>query len=169
MLFRSVSQSRYSGTPMDITLGVPSVIRDVNGALRRKRYGNYGAYRPKSYGVEYRVLSNFWIFNKSNIEWVWDNTAYALELAADKSVDFEPFQEEVEKIINKGDTDAARLFCKTMLPHKFAQEMECSLMPPLLVPIMVITWISFKRNTRLVVTSTLIPTMLSIPLGTLVS
>lgn len=97
---------------MDITLGVASVLRDINGGLRRKRYGNYGAYRPKPYGVEYRVLSNFWIFDKSNIEWVWDNTAYALELAADKSVDFEPFQDDVEKIINKGDTEAARLFCK---------------------------------------------------------
>ncbi len=29
--------------------------------LRRKLYGREGAFRPKKYGVEYRVLSNAWL------------------------------------------------------------------------------------------------------------
>lgn len=29
--------------------------------LRRKYYGNFGAYRPKPYGVEYRALDNSWL------------------------------------------------------------------------------------------------------------
>jgi hypothetical protein len=41
-------------------------------------YGNAGAHRPKKYGVEYRTLSNFWIFDPKLIGWVWDQTERAL-------------------------------------------------------------------------------------------
>lgn len=35
---------------------------DRAGKERARMYGHLGAYRVKSYGVEYRTLSNFWIF-----------------------------------------------------------------------------------------------------------
>lgn len=38
---------------------------------RRRLYGKAGACRYKDYGVEYRVLSNFWLFN-DNILPVWN-------------------------------------------------------------------------------------------------
>jgi len=62
---------------MDLFLGVPSVLMD-EGTDRRQLYGKAGAHRPKSYGVEYRTLSNFWIFDKKYIKWVWDSTDRAL-------------------------------------------------------------------------------------------
>jgi len=62
---------------MDLYLGVPSVIMD-KGEKRKQLYGKAGAYRIKPYGVEYRVLSNFWIFSPRLIEWVWDNTNRAV-------------------------------------------------------------------------------------------
>lgn len=46
---------------LDYALGLWSLPLDTKGALRRKLYGNAGAFRPKPYGVEYRVLSNFWL------------------------------------------------------------------------------------------------------------
>jgi len=58
---------------MDLYLGVPSVLMD-KGELRKQLYGKAGAYRMKPYGVEYRTLSNFWIFSDTTIGWVWDNT-----------------------------------------------------------------------------------------------
>lgn len=64
---------------MDLFLGVPSVLMDKDGEERRQLYGKAGAYRKKPYGAEYRTLSNFWIFTKKYIGWVWDNTARALE------------------------------------------------------------------------------------------
>lgn len=66
---------------MDLFLGVPSVILD-NGRSsteRRKLYGKAGAMRPKPYGWEYRVLSNFWVFDDKLIGWVFDATNAALE------------------------------------------------------------------------------------------
>ena len=48
---------------MDITAGLVSVLldRDTDNVRRRKNYGRAGEYRAKSYGVEYRVPSNFWL------------------------------------------------------------------------------------------------------------
>jgi hypothetical protein len=39
---------------------------------RRELYGALGAYRPKSYGVEYRVLSNAWLESKEKMDIVYD-------------------------------------------------------------------------------------------------
>lgn len=66
---------------MDLFLGVPSVSMD-KGILRRKLYGKAGSFRPKSYGAEYRTLSNFWIFNDDTIEWAYDGTRRALEFVS---------------------------------------------------------------------------------------
>lgn len=47
----------------DIVVGNTLVLvdRDENNKERRKNYGRAGEYRPKPYGVEYRVPSNFWL------------------------------------------------------------------------------------------------------------
>lgn len=45
----------------DLSLGLPSVAHDKQGK-RREIYGKAGRYRPTKYGIEYRTLSNFWLF-----------------------------------------------------------------------------------------------------------
>ncbi len=54
---------------MDILAGNTFVLldRDPANILRRKNYGRAGEYRLKSYGLEYRVLSNFWL--RSYVLW----------------------------------------------------------------------------------------------------
>lgn len=46
----------------DVYLGLPSVAMDKQGK-RRELYGSAGRYRPTTYGIEYRTLSNFWIWD----------------------------------------------------------------------------------------------------------
>ena len=48
---------------MDIVVGNTLVLldRDKANITRRKNYGRAGEYRPKPYGLEYRVPSNFWL------------------------------------------------------------------------------------------------------------
>jgi hypothetical protein len=48
----------------DVFLGLPSVALDKQGE-RRALYGSPGRFRPTPYGIEYRTLSNFWIWDEN--------------------------------------------------------------------------------------------------------
>ena len=63
---------------MDLFLGVPSITLDPN-SKRRELYGQAGACRRKPYGVEYRVLSNFWLRTHAEIAWVFKQTQRSIE------------------------------------------------------------------------------------------
>lgn len=56
---------------MDLFAGVPSVMMD-HGELRKELYGKAGAFRITPYGVEYRTLSNYWVFQPMLCEWAYD-------------------------------------------------------------------------------------------------
>ena len=71
---------------MDMTLGLDSLSRDKDDR-RRTMYGNAGAFRFKKFGVEYRTLSNFWIFNRDLINWAYEGTLAAIELVNSGLVD----------------------------------------------------------------------------------
>lgn len=47
---------------------------------RRELYGNIGAFRPKSYGVEWRALSSAWVPDPELVRWVVESTQFAMEL-----------------------------------------------------------------------------------------
>lgn len=58
---------RFAVAMMDMVLGLPSLLVD-EGEKRKQLYGKAGAYRPKPFGVEYRTLSNFWLFKPKIIQ-----------------------------------------------------------------------------------------------------
>lgn len=64
---------------MDRELGVPSLTWDKD-VLRRSMYGKAGAFRPTFYGMEYRSLSNLWVFDEALISFVYDATERAFEM-----------------------------------------------------------------------------------------
>lgn len=94
----------------DKWLGVWSVIKDPDNT-RRQLYGKAGAFRPQPHGIEYRTMSNFWIFDKELTGEVWDRTQHAANseeiLLADSIEGM-----EIQRIINEGDKKAALAFCK---------------------------------------------------------
>ena len=59
---------------LDKHLAAPALLLEprMQGVKRRKLYGKAGAFRPKPYGMEYRVLSNFWIKNPKLMAWVYN-------------------------------------------------------------------------------------------------
>ncbi len=62
----------------DLYLGIPSLFLDTD-SKRRQLYGKAGAYRSKPYGVEYRVLSNFWLRSAESQRWVYDCVKLVIE------------------------------------------------------------------------------------------
>lgn len=60
----------------DAFIGLRSVAND-NQPTRRRFYGQAGRYRPTAYGIEYRTLSNYWIFNKKHRKEIAYTASYA--------------------------------------------------------------------------------------------
>lgn len=54
----------------DLLIGLPSLRRDKQ-IKRRALYGTPGRFRPTSYGIEYRTLSNFWLFDSHAVETIF--------------------------------------------------------------------------------------------------
>lgn len=96
---------------MDLFLGIPSVLMD-HDTRRRSMYGQAGACRLKSYGVEYRVLSNFWLGNDDLMRWAYRQTIRAAQ-EAERVVDegsgttYEVPWGRIQEIINTSDKRAA--------------------------------------------------------------
>ena len=85
---------------LDVFLGVPALIIDPD-TKRRQLYGKAGAFRPKTYGLEYRVLSNFWVMDPKLRRWVWENTALAIARSLDRNNPLHG-RSDVEFTINTG-------------------------------------------------------------------
>lgn len=86
---------------LDFFLGLPSLDWDADQE-RRALYGKAGAFRPKPYGMEYRVLSNRWVADDKLAGYVFDQTQRALK-ALDEGNDLsERFGMDARKAIDFG-------------------------------------------------------------------
>lgn len=108
--FADQEQKALMVKAMDLYLAVPSVFMDT-GELRKELYGKAGAFRFKPYGLEYRTLSNYWIFNDRLIEWVWKQTDRALD-AVLSGIDLDNEKDNILQAINKNDKVMAGLLVK---------------------------------------------------------
>jgi Phage phiEco32-like COOH.NH2 ligase-type 2 len=90
---------------MDVFAGVPSVLMD-DGELRKQLYGKAGAFRQTSYGVEYRTLSNYWVFQERYCEWAYDAVAKALA-AVTVGTSFDEDKEAILEAIDGNNRDVA--------------------------------------------------------------
>ncbi len=99
--FATKDQAMEAMRGMDLFLAVPSVLMD-RGELRKQLYGKAGAFRFKSYGAEYRTLSNFWIFDDRLISWVYDNTERVLD-AVQAGASFKQYEDVITSCINNND------------------------------------------------------------------
>lgn len=90
---------------MDFYLGLPSLVYD-NDTLRREMYGKAGCFRPKSYGVEYRTLSNAWLKSEALMKWVFRNTLAGMKSVME-GVDLSAKYGDIQAIINSSNKEAA--------------------------------------------------------------
>lgn len=64
---------------MDYYLGIHSLLYDPDDT-RRELYGKAGAFRPKPYGMEYRVLSNRWLSSEGLMRWVYHQAQLGMKM-----------------------------------------------------------------------------------------
>ena len=98
---------------MDLFLALPSLFYD-NDTQRREMYGKAGAFRPKSYGFEYRTLSNRWLSDKAIMSWVYRATQQCIAgfLKGDRKADHYAKTTDIQEIINKSNKREARKIIK---------------------------------------------------------
>lgn len=87
---------------LDALLGCASVVWDPD-PTRRQLYGKAGAFRPKSYGVEYRVMSNAWLNSDWQMELVFNMAQYAFKALLNGNVFYSHQQHKIEEAINSSD------------------------------------------------------------------
>lgn len=95
---------------LDFYLGLPSLMYDKD-ERRRSMYGRAGACRYKSYGVEYRTLSNAWLSSKERMAWVFRATQKAVQEAMNGNLLVEKFG-DIQSIINTSDVKEAKKIIK---------------------------------------------------------
>lgn len=95
---------------MDFFLGLPSVIFDKD-TERRSLYGKAGAFRPKEYGIEYRVLSNAWLLKKNRVKWVYSAAQKAIKEFFKGNLLFNKYG-DIQAIINNSDEKECRAIMK---------------------------------------------------------
>ena len=95
---------------MDFYLGLPSLHYD-NDLRRRELYGKAGCYRPKSYGTEYRTLSNAWLKSPELIKWVFRQVQEGMSQLFKGNILSEKYG-DIQNIINSSSLKEANAIIK---------------------------------------------------------
>lgn len=90
---------------LDSTVGLWTVIVDPDSSPRRKLYGAAGAFRPKPYGLEWRVPSNFWTKSPELAGEIYDRVLQSVQDFFEGRVQA---SEEAQSIINSSDVSKAQ-------------------------------------------------------------
>lgn len=88
---------------LDAAAGMLMLLYDTDNR-RREVYGKAGAFRPKSYGVEWRSPSNAWLTTKARRKAIFQVVVNTLSQMS-KGQEYK--LQDVEEIINSGDRRAA--------------------------------------------------------------
>jgi hypothetical protein len=96
---------------MDLFVGIPSLLMDED-TIRKTMYGKAGAFRFKNYGVEYRGISNFFIFSDELRKWVFRNTLKAVNFVNSNKTFTDEQASNIIKAIDTNDKQLATAIVK---------------------------------------------------------
>lgn len=104
---------------LDYYLGVNSLLWDPDNR-RRSMYGKAGAFRPKPYGVEYRVLSNSWLTSDELTRWVFRAAKQAMTDMVNGNRMERKYGDLAREIIDNNVTDWRTKYPNLTIPMEFA-------------------------------------------------
>lgn len=90
---------------LDFVLGTPLSWLDTD-KRRTSMYGKAGSFRPKPYGMEYRVPSNIWLSSTGYMDSVWRRAFQGYSDLIGGRKYFDMFGDIAQRAINDGDRDA---------------------------------------------------------------
>lgn len=98
----------------DVKLGLASILEDdLEGTLmRRALYGKAGAFRPKPYGIEYRVLSPYWLQTERLTRMVFWRAKQAARMVREGHILSDTDGVKIQMAINTGDKKLAEELIK---------------------------------------------------------
>jgi len=115
---------------MDLFHGTISTVFDNSHASvkRRELYGKAGAHRPTDYGVEYRVLSNYWMKSPELVMLMDSLTRDAMALIVSgklQGILDLVGEDELQSAINNGDVVAAQKMVETyVIPNMSPESLD---------------------------------------------
>jgi hypothetical protein len=115
---------------MDIFVGCASIImdKDPTSPTRRQLYGRAGEFRPTDYGIEYRVLGNWFLRSPETVQTILDVAEHAMSVvwsghAMDYLSTIHPLI--VQHAINSNKPDVARMVLrKASIPSRLLYLVE---------------------------------------------
>lgn len=117
------------GRAFDVYLGIPSLLVTKQNE-RRNLYGKAGAIRIKDYGVECRILDNFWLPNQNQSRHIYDT---CFKIADDLNTKQEYLDEELEmyeipiqRAINEHNLDLALQMMQHFGVQPFPDELNAA-------------------------------------------
>lgn len=106
---------------LDQSIGVYMTIIDRD-QRRRELYGKAGAFRPKSYGVEYRTPSSVWLTRNMFKRHIFDLMNLTIHHKMNGRMNW---TDDARRIIDEGDVDAAWKVARRSFPRAITNDLEC--------------------------------------------
>lgn len=100
----------------DVFVSLPSVW-ESHDRSRRQLYGKAGSFRPKEYGVEHRVLDNYWAFNMNVCRAIYERYLKAATTTAQGLKVPTQYYEKIQKTINDYNVSAAQQLYKELTSY----------------------------------------------------
>ena len=112
---------------MDCIHGLISTVLDSSkeAIARRQLYGNPGAHRPKDYGVEYRVLSNYWLKSPITVMMMYNLTQDALTIVRTGQLEAlikELGENQIQSVIKEGRAEEAMKMLEVSVLPKLSDD-----------------------------------------------
>lgn len=106
---------------LDLFLGIPSLIIDTKDGSknRRKIYGMAGSHRLTDYGLEYRSLSNFWLYSPDLCGFIYDVCEFILNFIKEK--EYLTLWTIDQKLLETSDDPSKAYICKAFDVDEFRE------------------------------------------------